>query len=390
MIGANLCDRSVLYINRVGFLGGVERVLVTLAAGMTSRGFRPLIVCPGDGELARAALAEGIEVMPFEFDRMRISANPFVLGRYPRSSWRSARHVIRQAIQNKVSLIHVHHPVGALYALPAARWLKIPLVLHLHDAGPVKPLYALALKLAVRQADQIICVSKAALELASLARADPDRLHVISNGVDRRFLEVVHEPTPSVRGAGPHIGVFGVIEPRKGQDVFLRAASLLSKRFPTAQFWVVGPAALTDKAPYARALETLAESLGIADRVTFTGFQPDVARWMMAMDVVALTSVAHESLGMVLVEALALGRKVVASNSGGTSEVVQNGETERLVPPGDPAALAYAVTELLDKSDTMSGAKAAEDIRKRFSPDLFCDRVASVYDIALLTAIAKR
>jgi glycosyltransferase involved in cell wall biosynthesis len=312
---------------------------------------------------------------------MRITANPRVFSRYP-SAWRqSARHVLELVSHHRVDLIHVHHPVGALYAIPAARRLGLPLVLHLHDGPPVKPLYSLALRHAVRHADRIICVSETARELVAATRADPGRVSVIHNGVDRVFLDGTHTRTPEVTGPGPHIGVFGVIEPRKGQDVFLRAAARLVSILPSAHFWIVGPLALADKAEYGRKLEALVRDAPLHGRVTFTGFRPDVARWMMAMDVVALTSVANESFGMVLAEALVLGRKVVASDSGGISEVIQDGITSRLVPPGDAAALAKAILALLQTGEASLHARAtAAAVRERFSPEAFTARVAALYD----------
>jgi glycosyltransferase involved in cell wall biosynthesis len=378
--GSTERSARVLYVNRVGFLGGVERVLITLAAGVEDFGYKPLLVCPENGELAAAARAEGIEVSTFWFNRMRITRNPFIVGRYPIDWWRSARFILREATRIDATIIHVHHPVGALYAIPAVRKLQLPMVLHVHEGPPIKPIYALALRVAVRYADAIICVSNSAREVADSVRPNPNKVKVVHNGVDRSFLEKEHTPTPEVSGPGPHIGIFGVIEPRKGQDVFLRAAEKLSKRFPTAHFWIVGSLALADKAGFQRALEDQIDRANLGGRVTFTGFRPDVARWMMAMDVVTLTSVAHESLGMVLIEALALGRNVVASNSGGISEIIRDGVNGRLVQPGDFRALAETITAALETGTPPRGAQAFIDVRERFSPTTFCRQVGAIYD----------
>jgi glycosyltransferase involved in cell wall biosynthesis len=241
----------------------------------------------------------------------------------------------------------------------------------------------MALRVAARQASRLICVSGVAVELLEACGVGTGKATTIHNGVDRGFLGEVPEPRPEVSGPGPHIGVFGVIEPRKGHDIFLEAASRLSQRHPTARFWVVGPVALADKAGFATRLEAMAQASALAGRVTFTGFQGDVARWMAAMDVVALPSVEHESLGMVLVEAMALGRPVVASRIGGPMEVITDGETGRLVPPRDPQALAEAIEDLLATDRVALGARAAADARARFAPEIFCQRVAQVYEDAL-------
>jgi glycosyltransferase involved in cell wall biosynthesis len=115
--------------------------------------------------------------------------------------------------------------------------------------------------------------------------------------------------------------------------------------------------------------------------VHFTGFRSDVARWMQAMDVVALTSVAHESLSMVLIEALTLGRPTVGTRVGGAHEIIEDGVTGDLVEPADPHALACAIDKLLRSDRQALSQRAAADAMKRFSAERFAQNVASVYDL---------
>jgi glycosyltransferase involved in cell wall biosynthesis len=186
-------------------------------------------------------------------------------------------------------------------------------------------------------------------------------------------------------GPGPHIGVFGVLEPRKAQHVFLEAAALLAERFPTARFWLVGAAALKDKQDYVQSLRSLANASPLQGRVGLVGFQPDMVPWLANMDVVVQTSVAYESFGMALAEALALGRPVVATSVGGMPEVVRHNETGLIVPPGDAAALAEALHRLLKSPGLRDafGARATVDALARFAPDVFCRAVAGAYDAVL-------
>jgi glycosyltransferase involved in cell wall biosynthesis len=210
---------------------------------------------------------------------------------------------------------------------------------------------------------------------------DESRVQVVYNGVDQGFLDTTFDPADEVAGPGPHVGIFGVIEPRKGHHVFLRAAARLAQAYPTAHFWVIGPVALADKAalpegaggagrhPRAAGPRDLH---GLPCRMWRGGCRP----WTWSL----LPSVAHESLGMVLVEAMTLGKAVVGSNLGGPAEVIRDGETGRLVPPDDPAALADAIGWFLAEDRTEIRARAAVDARERFSPQVFAERVASVYE----------
>ena len=109
----------------------------------------------------------------------------------------------------------------------------------------------------------------------------------------------------------------------------------------------------------------------------FTGYRRDVAQLMTAMDVVVLSSVAFDALPTVCIEALALGRPLVATRVGGVPEIIRDGETGRIVPPHDPVAMADAVAALLAATDPERMAQAARaDIRRRFSPERFGDDLA--------------
>ncbi len=387
-VGTGGPARRVLVVNRVGYLGGVERIILTLADSLDAFGWHPVLACPDDGPLAQAARAQGTVVAPCGFDRMRITPNPLVLARYPLAMKQGAADILRRCRETKPDLIHVHHPVTALYALPAAWRLRIPIVLHVHETLPAKRLYALALRAVLPRVASVLCVSKAALALATAMGADPAQARVVHNGVDERFLHVTQATPPAMvqaAGPGPHVGVFGVLEPRKAQHVLLEAAASLAAEFPTAHFWLVGPAAQADKQAYADRLQAMAAAEPLHGRVTLAGFQADMIDWLSAMDLVVQPSVAYESFGMSLAEALTLGRPVVAARTGGMPEVVVEGQTGLIVPPGDAAALAEALRTLLHSPERRAafGAQGAADARARFSPEVFRRHVTQAYGAVL-------
>jgi glycosyltransferase involved in cell wall biosynthesis len=321
---------------------------------------------------------------------MRITADPRVLARYPLAWHRCAAALEATCRAERIDLIHAHHPVSALYALRVARRLGIPMLLHVHETLPARPLYAGAMRVALRGASGVICVSEAARDLAAALGADPARSTVVHNGVDPRFFAAAPPaPAAEVRqaGPGPHVGLFAVIEPRKAQHVLLEAAAMLAGRFPSARFWIVGAAALQDKRDYAERLCRMAEAPSLRDRVIITGFRTDMPAWLAAMDVVVQTSVTLESFGMALAEAQALGRPVVASRVGGMPEVVIEEKTGLIVPPADASALAAALGRLLGDHELREklGRHGAAAARRRFAPEVFRTQVAARYD-ALLRA----
>lgn len=373
----------VLHVSRVGFVGGAEQVMLTLAVGLPALGYEPAIAAPAGGTLDRQAREAGVPLHPMPFDRLRITRDPRVLARYPLAWFRGGECLLRACVANGTDVLHAHHPVGALYAGRAVRVLGLPLILHLHDGPPMSAAYRILLRQASRTAERIVCVSRAVHTLLADAGGDVSKAEIVANAVDERFFEPRTEPALDVVGPGPHIGLFGVIEPRKGQDHLLRAVALLTNSYPTAHVWIVGPLEHIDKAPFKRAVESLAATPALRGRVTFTGRRDDVPALMRAMDVVVSASVSHESFGMVLAEAMALGRPVVTSDVGGTAEVVTDGKTGRVVPPADPAALASAIAQTLERDRSAMAAAAAADARARFSPAIFWQRIADIYDQVL-------
>lgn len=156
----------------------------------------------------------------------------------------------------------------------------------------------------------------------------------------------------------------------KGHSVFLRALAALTKEWPTLHGLLIGgystsdnvPGSLGGGEPYQHELLTLARKLGLTGQVTFTGQVAEIAPYFAASDIIIHTSLLPEPFGRVLIEAMMVGRPVIAADAGGPREIVRPGETGLLTSPGDPAALAQAITMLLSDADRrMQMGRAARD-----------------------------
>ena len=201
-----------------------------------------------------------------------------------------------------------------------------------------------------RLADRVVAPSWA------VARTIPRRdVSVIPNGVDlERFQPdaqaVVVRDRLGLAGPRPWIGTVGRLQPWKGHHRFLEVAAQLKARVPDARFLVVGGQVFTADPGYPADLQRQADRAGLAGAVHFAGHQADVGPWLAAMDVFVHCAEA-EPFGRVVVEAMAAGRPVVAFADGGVPEIVADGETGRLVPAGDEAAMAAAVAALVADPD---------------------------------------
>jgi len=185
--------------------------------------------------------------------------------------------------------------------------------------------------------------------LAEREGCPPAKVCVIPNGIDpKRF-----RPGPPDRALGealglaagaPLVGIVAALRPEKNHPLFLRAAALVRRAVPAAEFLVVGDG------PERAGLETLAGQLGLAGVVHFLGTRADVPELLRLIDVAVLTS--HiEASPVSLLEAMASGKPVVATRVGSVAEAVANGRTGYLVPPGTEGPLAQRIVELLGRRD---------------------------------------
>ncbi|MDH6295054.1 glycosyltransferase family 4 protein [Agrobacterium fabrum] len=218
------------------------------------------------------------------------------------------------------------------------------------------------------------------------AGGEADKVRIVYNGFDPAKAKL-HDAGTAARlraelGLGPQplVGLFGRLSEWKGQHVFLDALAAMEG----VQAVIVGGALFGQEAYEARIREQ-ASRLGLDGRVRFLGFRSDVPELMASMDVVAHTSIVAEPFGRVVVEAMMCGRPVVATRGGGVTEIIRDGETGLLVPPGDASALAAALGTILSDPALAQrlGQSGREDVSDRFSLEETCRSVS-----ALLTEAA--
>jgi glycosyltransferase involved in cell wall biosynthesis len=218
-----------------------------------------------------------------------------------------------------------------------------------------------------RQVDTVI-VNADALRIEGEQLGMHCRWALLQNGIDAERFTVAAPGAAARAAAGldrarPVVGTVGRLEDRKGHDQFLDAMRTLvaTGNGTSPQGLIVGDG------PLRVALEGHAATIGPAGRIRFTGTVADVRPLLAAMDVFVLPSWA-EGMSNALMEAMAAGRPVVATAVGGNTEVVSDGRTGVLVPPGDPAAIARAVGNLLRDPDRAMrlGAAARDDVMRRF------------------------
>jgi teichuronic acid biosynthesis glycosyltransferase TuaC len=285
-------------------------------------------------------------------------------------------------------LIHAHtvYPDG-LAAAMLGRARQRPTVITVHG-GDVnvhlrQPLVKRLGRRALSNADRVIAVSSGLKNaLVEEHGLEPERITVLPNGVDvARFAPSARSEAEARLGlhdTAPHIVYVGAIAQSKGIAHLLRAIHRLrQERSCPVQLTLVG------QGEYETAARALARELDIADAVAFAGQRPneEIPIWINASDVVVLPSLS-EGFGVVLVEAMACGRPVVATTCGGPQDIVTS-ETGILVPPADDAALAQALLEVLRDGDRFPPERVRQRALDNYAYDRIVSRMTAVYEEVL-------
>jgi glycosyltransferase involved in cell wall biosynthesis len=231
--------------------------------------------------------------------------------------------------------------------------------------------YALVERLALARADAVVCNAEAVAAFVRDRGTAAHRIRVVPNGLVLNVPLVSPEAVKAVRGrcgAGKQTVLVGVVaraDPQKDLPTFLSAAAAASAEAPHLRFAVVGGGPLETE------VRAAAEFLGISDCVTFFGPIKDVRAHLEAIDVAVLPSCEGEGMSNFLIEAMAASKPVIATMIGGAAELVVDGETGRLVPPGDAVRMADAIRVLADDAElrTRYGAAGCARVRRLCDPE---------------------
>ena len=369
---------KVLHMRSSAHFVGLERLLLQLVVPLRREGF--------DIELMvlyrRGNSMSSLHPLVVEARRRGVKAEQLDGG--PRFPLRGVLYVANKLRKEGFSVLHTHDYKTDLLGLLAAGLARIPCVATVHGYVFVSRrlrIYRMLDLLVLRFFSRVITVSEELRQQLLTAGLRGERVITVHNAIDP--VAFISQGTQSISwlrqqlGIGrdqPLIATVGRLIPGKGHRYFLAAAKQVLQARPEARFLVVGEGPLRGK------LEALSAALGIQHAVSFLGFRQDVAALMEASDLIVLPSL-EEGQPVVLLEALALAKPVVATAVGGVSEVVRHKETGLLVPPRDSDELARAMLYLLDHPDegARMGQKGQEVVARDFTVEAMAEKTAAVY-----------
>ena len=316
--------------------GGALQVLY-LVQGLQERGVNSVVLAPKGSEVARAARARWLRVEEYPF---RGEADVVSLARL---AWRFSRP--------DVELVHLHRGEGAdRLGVMAATMARAPVILTRRVADPdvawiVAPKYGLFRR--------VVAISAAVRDVLVEQGVPAEKISLVHDAVDASDWQ---DPCDTAERNGefklepgaPAGAMVAQFQSRKGHWVLIDALAILKRRGLMANVVLFG------EGPLEQNIAALAEVAGVEDRIRFAGFRGDLHRWLGSFDFCALPAL-REGLGVAALQAGAAGVPVVGAHAGGIPEVIENGTTGVLCPPGDAGALATAIAGIVEDRE---GARA--------------------------------
>jgi glycosyltransferase involved in cell wall biosynthesis len=384
--------QAILFIHHANDMYGADIGLLHSLKSLDRGKYYPIVILPSDmpppGMLSSELERLDIEyfVAPLGILRRKYLSARTILP-LALDIARGIAYVRRTARTRGVAMVYVNTIVTMSGAI-GGRLAGVPVLWHVREIlarpRPIRWVLHQTLSLC---ADRIVCISRAVRD--SLLKEAPklaSKSVVIYNAVSVAASNGKAQDVPlreelGVPASAPLVGMVGRITHWKGQEILAEAAGLVSQTHPEVHFVAVG-SYFADESHYLHKLQSLIGSLGLKGRFHLADYRSNVTDVYRALDIFVLPSRKPEPFGRVTVEAMMQGRAVIATNHGGTCELIQQGVTGMLVPPSDPKALVTAIEWLL-KDRTLGekmGQAAAMYARENFSMPRYQDRMREVID----------
>ncbi len=357
-------------------MGGIPVYVVSLASALKRRGHQPIVVSSG-GWLEKRLLKEGV---PHRFVPCRTSSelNPKLwLQVFPR-----LLSIVRQ---EQPDLLHAHTRVTQVLCWALSTLTRIPYVSTCHGLYR----FRIGRRFFRCWGKWVMAISGPSMDrlVEQYRLAPPHQVVLVRNGVEvHRFLQRPpaeevdwFRQTMGLQGS-PIIGAIARLSPVKGLDLLLKTVPSLRKDYPDLQILLVGDG------PARPDLVRLAYELGIQDRVIISHPVEDTRIPLATMEVFVAPAL-REGFGLSIVEAMAAGVPVVASNAGGPAEIIEDGESGVLVPPGDPDPLGKGIRDLL--ADSARRSRIAQRGRQRARDQFDMERVVQEVEAVYMRAVGE-
>ncbi len=293
---------------------------------------------------------------------------------------------LRLLKQEEIDILHLNNWFDPYWTV-AAKLARVPVIQHIR--GIVPSTYAPFCHWTAK----VICISEDIKKRLIQDKINPDKVVRIYNALDPEEFRPEKDPEAvrselGLKGSEPVVAMFGNIQRWKGQETVIKACQRLRQQYPSLACVLFGE---TIEHDYARELRELAISRGMNGHVKFAGYRNDVADCMNASDIIVHASIQPEPFGRVIIEAMCLGKPVIAADDGAVPEIVEDGISGLLYEPGNDKQLGKQIDFLLSHPTDAArmGQNAASRAREHFDIRQQIDRIMDIYEEVLNRAMAE-
>jgi glycosyltransferase involved in cell wall biosynthesis len=397
---------TVAFLNSSGEMGGAERMLLDLLASIRDAApdWSLHLILPDDGPLRREASAIGVatNIVPFPSALERLgdsSGRGPALRRLVAALPATTRYARRlRAVLHEIAPQIVHTNGFKMHALGMlASPRGTPVVWHVHDYVTSRPIMKRAMRLLAGRAAVTLAISRSVAADVRLACGTSARVQTMYDAVDLgRYTPMGAVLQLDELGGMPvaspdtlRVGLVATFARWKGHEVFLRAIASLPAELKIRAYVVGDGIYRTDGSQHTLGeLRTMASALSLEGRVAFTGHVTDSAAAYRGLDVVVHASTSPEPFGLVIAEAMACGRAVVVSATGGALELIRPGVDALAYPAGDVLALADCIRRLASSplERARLGGEARRSAEQRFDRRRLASELLSTYRALIAVA----
>jgi glycosyltransferase involved in cell wall biosynthesis len=389
---------NVLYVNHTAEISGAERSLLSLLRALPGH-LSPLVATP-PGRLAEAVAGLGVPTTAIAGTAGSLRLHPVHTPRALAELSMAGLQVRSAARRHRANVVHANS-IRAGIALALARVSPAASVVHVRDCLPPGPVSSATLRLIAASATTVVANSR--YTASSVRAAAPAaRPEVLYNPVELDRWDPRRIDRAGARAAlgeagtrGVLLGVVGQLSPWKGQDTAIEALRLLCAEGVDAHLLLIGSAKFIARATrfdnrrYVAHLRSLVDDAGLGERVSWLGEREDVPELVRALDVLLAPS-WEEPFGRALIEAMALGVPVIATNVGGPAEIVEDGREGCLCPPREPDSWARAARRILASPDRGAemGRAGRRRVKEAFTVERHVQGTLEIYERALVPTVA--
>ncbi len=379
---------NILQMCSIKRRGGSGASASALVKKLFQKGHKVVYVCNGTSLGYDYLSSMGVQIVTSISMKARLKPTL----KFLRGYWQDIIKTKELIEKEKIDILHVHtspeHWIGAIASSLSGH--SVALIRTRHIVVPVKNNY-LNRYLFTKKTDKIITVAETIKKnYFNNGRYDSSKIFTIHDGIDiERFKPI--DRGMKIReefGIAPDAYLIGKIArfaKVKGHEYFFKAMSIVSKEFPNVMALLVGSGGVKSHAEEMERIKRLVRECGLDKIVLFAGFRKDIPEILSSIDLFVLSSIGSEGSSRGTLEAMAMGKPVVATRVGVLPELVEEGVTGYVVPPKDPDPMAGAIIKMIkdrEKAREM-GRRGREIVLKNFTEDIMLEKTEKLYYEAL-------